>query len=49
MSDPKTSADAEKLQQASSAYQSLGEKLEHAYTRWDEVNDQIEKLEAELR
>lgn len=48
MSDPETSADAEKLQQAASAYASLGEKLEHAYTRWDEVNEQIEKLEAEL-
>jgi len=48
MSDPEISADADKLQQASSAYASLGEKLEHAYSRWDEVNDQIEKLEAEL-
>jgi len=48
MSDPETSADADKLQQASSAYQTLSEKLEHAYTRWGDVNDQIEKLEAEL-
>lgn len=48
MSDPATSADAEKLQEASHAYQLLGEKLENAYTRWDELNTQIEKLEAEL-
>ena len=48
MSDPEVSADADKLQQASNAYQALSEKLEKAYTRWDEINDKIEKLEAEL-
>lgn len=48
MSEPETAGDAEKLQQASHAYQLLGEKLESAYTRWDELNEQIETLEAEL-
>ena len=48
MSDPETSADADKLQQASAAYQSLSEKLEQTYTHWGEINDRIEKLESEL-
>ena len=48
MSEPETAADATKLQEASHAYQLLGEKLENAYSHWDETNDQIEKLEAEL-
>ncbi len=48
MSSPETSADSEKLQEASNAYQALGEKLEKAYTRWGDLNDKIEKLEEEL-
>ena len=49
MSDPTMAGDPEKLQQASSAYQSISEKLEHTYTRWAEVNEQIEQLEKELK
>jgi len=48
MSSPETSGDADKMQQASSAYQALSEKLENTFSRWGEVSDQIEKLEAEL-
>lgn len=48
MSAPDTAGDAEKMQQASSAYQALGEKLENAFSHWGEVSDKIEKLDAEL-
>lgn len=48
MSDPATAGDAEKMQQASSAYKAISEKLEAAITRWGEVSDAIEKAEAEL-
>jgi len=49
MSDPATAGDAEKMQQASSAYQALGEKLENTFSRWGEVSDSIEQLEAQLK
>ncbi len=48
MSDPSTSGDAEKMQQASSAYKNIAEKLESAISRWGEVSDAIEKAQAEL-
>ena len=48
MSAPDTTGDAEKMQQASSAYQALTDKLEAAISRWGEVSDAIEKAEAEL-
>ncbi len=48
MSNPSTAADAEKMQQASSAYQAISEKLEAAITRWGELSDAIEKAEADL-
>ena len=48
MSAPETAGDAEKMQQASSAFQALSEKLENTFSRWGEVSDQIEKLESEL-
>ena len=48
MSDPATAGDAEKMQEASSAYKAISEKLEAAITRWGEVSDAIEKAEAEL-
>lgn len=48
MSDPATAGDAEKMQQASSAYKTIAEKLEAAISRWGEVSDAIEKAEAEL-
>ena len=48
MSDPATAGDAEKVQEASSAYKAISEKLEAAITRWGEVSDAIEKAEAEL-
>ena len=48
MSDPVTAADAEKMQQASSAYEAISDKLEAAITRWGELSDTIEKARAEL-
>ncbi|MGB1259511.1 MAG: ABC transporter C-terminal domain-containing protein, partial [Akkermansiaceae bacterium] len=48
MSAPETAADADKMQQATSAYQALSEKLENTFSRWGEVSDAIEKAEAEL-
>ena len=48
MSDPSIAGDAEKMQQASSAYKTITEKLEAAISRWGEVSDAIEKAEAEL-
>ena len=48
MSDPATAGDAEQMQQASSAYKTITEKLEAAITRWGEVSDAIEKAEAQL-
>ncbi|MBK1853496.1 ABC-F family ATP-binding cassette domain-containing protein [Verrucomicrobiaceae bacterium 5K15] len=48
MSAPETAGDADKMQQASSAYQALSEKLENTFSRWGDVSDQIEQLEAEL-
>ena len=48
MSDPAIAGDAEKMQQATSAYQSLREKLETSISRWGELSDAIEKTEAKL-
>ena len=48
MSNPETAGDAEKMQQASSAFQSISEKLETAITRWGIVSDEIEKLETQF-
>jgi len=48
MSDPSTAGDAEKIQQATSAYTTIAEKLEAAISRWGEISDAIEKAEAEL-
>ena len=48
MSAPDTTGDAEKMQQASSAYLALTDKLEAAISRWGEVSDAIEKAETEL-
>ncbi len=48
MSDPSVTGDANKLQEASNAYLSISEKLEHTYTLWGEINEQIEKFEKEF-
>ena len=48
MSAPDVAGYAEKMQQASTAYQALGEKLENTFSRWGEVSDQIEQLETKL-
>ena len=48
MSSPEISSDADKMREASTAYQNLAEKLEKAYSRWSELSDEIEKITAEL-
>jgi len=48
MSAPEISGDADQMQQSSSAFQALGEKLEKTFSRWEEVTSEIEKLETKL-
>ena len=48
MSSPEISADADKLRQTGAAISQLAEKLESSYTRWATLNDEIEKIRAEL-
>lgn len=48
MSSPEVAADAQKMQEASNAYQALTEKLETAYSRWSELSEEIEQLEESL-
>jgi len=48
MANPAISADSEKLQESSSAYRNISDKLEKAYSLWEEYNSKIEKLEKEL-
>ncbi|GAA5496148.1 putative ABC transporter ATP-binding protein YheS [Rubritalea halochordaticola] len=48
MSKPDVASDSAKMQEASAAYQNLSNKLEKAYSRWSELSDEIEKLEATL-
>ncbi len=47
MSSPDVSSDGEKMQEASTAYANLSEKLEKTYSKWTEVSDNIEKFNAE--
>ena len=48
MEDPSIVGDAEKMQTASHSYSNNAEKLEKAFSQWEEINGKIEKLEAEL-
>ena len=48
MSSPEVAADAEKMLEASTAYQNLSEKLEKAYSCWSELSDEIERVTEEL-
>ncbi|MFC4994009.1 ABC-F family ATP-binding cassette domain-containing protein [Rubritalea tangerina] len=48
MSSTEVASDPNKMQEASNAYQNLSEKLENAYTRWSELSEEIEQLEATL-
>jgi predicted nucleic acid-binding Zn-ribbon protein len=40
--------DPEKLRETTNAYESISQKLENAYSKWEDLSTQIEKLEAEL-
>jgi len=48
MSDPAVAADGAKMQEASTAYAALTEKLETTYSKWTEVSDKIEKFKEEF-
>jgi ATP-binding cassette subfamily F protein 3 len=41
-------SDAEKLRETTNAYEAISQKLENAYSKWEDLSTQIEKLEAEL-
>ena len=45
---PEISGDAEELRKATNAYEQASKKLEMAYSKWETLSDQIEKLQAEL-
>ncbi len=49
MSTPEVSTDGAKMQEASTAYQALSDKLEKTYSRWTEVSDKIEKFNEEFK
>jgi len=48
LESPEISGDAEKLREATNAFEQASKKLEHAYTKWEDLSAQIEKVEAEL-
>ena len=45
---PEVAGDADELRKATNAYEQASQKLETAYSKWETLSDQIEKLEAEL-
>ena len=48
LESPEVSSDPEKLRETTNAYEQLSKKLETAFSRWEDLSSQIEKLEAEL-
>lgn len=48
MSKPEIATDGEKMQESNIAFSNLSQKLEIAYSRWDELSTEIETLETEL-
>ncbi len=48
MSLPETAADSNKMQEASQAYTALSSQLETAYSRWETISDEIERLEKQF-
>ena len=48
MSKPEVATDGEKMQEANIAFSNLTQKLEGSYSRWEELSQEIEKLESEL-
>ena len=48
MSNPEVASDAEELRKTSTAFQSVGEQLEKAYSEWSELSDEVETTRAKL-
>ena len=48
LESPEVSSDPDKLRETTNAYEQLSKKLETAFSKWEDLSAQIEKLEAEL-
>jgi ATP-binding cassette subfamily F protein 3 len=48
LESPEVMADIQKLQETTAAYESISRKLENAYSKWEELSTQIEKVQKEL-
>ena len=48
LESPEVMGDPEKLRETTNAYECISQKLENAYSKWEDLSTQIEKLEAEL-
>jgi len=48
LESPEVMADADKLRETTNAYEQLSKKLETAFSKWEDLSAQIEKLEEEL-
>ena len=48
LESPEVVSDAEKLRETTNAYEAISQKLETAYSKWEELSTQIENLDAEL-
>jgi ATP-binding cassette subfamily F protein 3 len=48
LASPEVMGDPEKLRETTKAYETISEKLENAYSKWEDLSTQIEKLEEEL-
>ena len=48
MNNPDVAADGEKMQETSRAYLNISDKLEKAYTEWNDISEKIEKVTLEL-
>ena len=48
LASPEVMGDPEKLRETTKAYEAISEKLENAYSKWEDLSTQIEKLQEEL-
>ena len=48
MNSPEVAADGKKMQETTTAYNTISEKLEKAFSDWSEISEKIEKVTAEL-
>ena len=48
LESPEVSADPDKLRETTQAYEAISQKLEKAYSKWEDLSTRIEQVEAEL-